>query len=103
MNTLIRELSGFSNFQNYASLLGDISFDTMKDMLDNISETNLHFNNDDRTFKRKNPYNKLLAYKEEIDDEAQKTFTIIKANLGRAVMLREIYPGCLEATYSLYV
>ncbi|XP_051160943.1 proteasome activator complex subunit 4-like [Leptopilina boulardi] len=76
----------------------------MKDILDNISETNIdYFNNDETTFKRKKPYNKLLSYADDIDDEAQKKFTTIKTNLGRAVMLREIYPGCLEATYNLYV
>lgn len=78
------------------------SNNTMKNIMD-IMEMNINLNNDERPFKRKNPYNKLLSYAEDIDDEAQKTFTLIKANLARSVMLREIYPGCLEATNNLYV
>ncbi|EFN87710.1 proteasome activator complex subunit 4B [Harpegnathos saltator] len=39
-------------------------------------------------------YNKFLPYADEIDAESQIMFAEIKENLGRAVMLREIKPGC---------
>lgn len=38
--------------------------------------------------------NKLLPYATEIEAEAQSWFSDIKANLGRAILLREIRPGC---------
>lgn len=38
--------------------------------------------------------NKLLPYANEIDAEAQVWFSEIKANLGRAILLRELRPGC---------
>jgi proteasome activator subunit 4 len=40
-------------------------------------------------------YNKLLSYMDELDTESQIWLTEIKGNLGRAVMLRELKPGCI--------
>ncbi|RLU16905.1 hypothetical protein DMN91_010974 [Ooceraea biroi] len=40
-------------------------------------------------------YNKLLPYTDELDAESRIWLTEIKANLGRAVMLRELKPGCI--------
>lgn len=39
-------------------------------------------------------YNKLLPYADELDAESQVWLAEIKENLGRAIMLREIRPGC---------
>lgn len=39
-------------------------------------------------------YNNLLPYAEKLDDESNRILATIKSNLGRAVMLREICPGC---------
>ncbi|XP_060826320.1 proteasome activator complex subunit 4-like isoform X1 [Bombus pascuorum] len=39
-------------------------------------------------------YNKLLPYADEVETETQALFAEIKANLGRAVMFNEIWPGC---------
>lgn len=39
-------------------------------------------------------YNRLLPYADQLDDESRKMFTEIKANLGKAVMLREMRPAC---------
>lgn len=40
-------------------------------------------------------YNKFLPYSEQIDDESLQLFTDIKTNLYKAVMLREMRPGCV--------
>ncbi|KZC11232.1 Proteasome activator complex subunit 4 [Dufourea novaeangliae] len=40
-------------------------------------------------------YNKLLPYANDLESESQALFAEIKANLGRAVMLREMQPGCV--------
>lgn len=47
-------------------------------------------------------YNKLLPYADELDAESQMLLTEIKENLGRAVMLREIRPGCVLWSNKLY-
>lgn len=39
-------------------------------------------------------YNKLLPYADELDSESKKTFTQIKINLSKSVLLRELHPGC---------
>ncbi|XP_065338507.1 proteasome activator complex subunit 4A-like isoform X2 [Cloeon dipterum] len=39
-------------------------------------------------------YNTLLPYSDKLDNESNHILATIKANLGRAVMLREICPGC---------
>lgn len=46
-------------------------------------------------------YNKLLPYADELDAESRKMLAEIKENLGRAVMLREIRPGCAQWTSRL--
>ncbi|XP_059471936.1 proteasome activator complex subunit 4-like [Neocloeon triangulifer] len=38
--------------------------------------------------------NRLLPYADKLDEESNRVLATIKANLGRAVMLREICPGC---------
>jgi len=40
-------------------------------------------------------YNKLLPYVNELDAESRIWLAEIKGNLGRAVMLRELMPGCV--------
>ena len=40
-------------------------------------------------------YNKLLPYVDDLEAESQALLAVIKANLGRAVMLREMQPGCV--------
>ncbi|XP_011068182.1 PREDICTED: proteasome activator complex subunit 4B-like [Acromyrmex echinatior] len=40
-------------------------------------------------------YNKLLPYANELDAESRIWLAEIKGNLGRAVMLRELTPGCV--------
>lgn len=44
--------------------------------------------------QRESVYCKLLPYADELDDESVRMLSEIKANLGRAVMLREMRPGC---------
>lgn len=39
-------------------------------------------------------YCKLLPYAEQLDDESVRMLSEIKANLGRAVMMRDMRPGC---------
>ncbi|XP_054011040.1 proteasome activator complex subunit 4B-like isoform X2 [Hylaeus anthracinus] len=46
-------------------------------------------------FQRKPKYNKLLPYVTDLETESQALLAEIKANLGRAVILREIQPGCV--------
>ncbi|CAG0897570.1 unnamed protein product, partial [Darwinula stevensoni] len=38
-------------------------------------------------------YNRFLPYSSELDDESNQLLSVIKANLGRSVMLREVRPG----------
>jgi len=40
-------------------------------------------------------YNKLLPYASELDAESRVWLAEIKGNLGRAVLLRELRPGCV--------
>lgn len=40
-------------------------------------------------------YNKFLPYASELDAESRVWLAEIKGNLGRAVMLRELTPGCI--------
>ena len=76
-------------------------FETFKSGLDYDSSTRIAPENDEWHSKRTIRFNKLLPYAEELDDEAQKLFSDIKANLARSVMLREIRPGCYESTVRL--
>ena len=46
-------------------------------------------------------YNKLLPYAERLDAESNDILSKIKGNLGRAVQLREIWPGVLFWTRKL--
>lgn len=46
-------------------------------------------------------YNKLLPYADRLDDESSEILSRIKGNLGRAVQLREIWPGVLFWTRKL--
>lgn len=46
-------------------------------------------------------YNKLLPYASELDAESRVRLAEIKGNLGRAVMLRELMPGCVFWTTRL--
>lgn len=46
-------------------------------------------------------YNKLLPYADRLDDESNEILSKIKGNLGRAVQLREIWPGVLFWTRKL--
>uniref|UniRef100_A0AAQ5XJE7 Proteasome activator complex subunit 4 C-terminal domain-containing protein n=1 Tax=Amphiprion ocellaris TaxID=80972 RepID=A0AAQ5XJE7_AMPOC len=46
-------------------------------------------------------YNKLLPYADRLDDESNDILSKIKGNLGRAVQLREIWPGVLFWTRKL--
>ncbi|KAM6956793.1 proteasome activator complex subunit 4A [Aplochiton taeniatus] len=46
-------------------------------------------------------YNKLLPYAEKLDEESNDILSKIKENLGRAVQLREIWPGVLFWTRKL--
>lgn len=46
-------------------------------------------------------YNKLLPYADKLDDESNDILSKIKGNLGRAVQLREIWPGVLFWTRKL--
>lgn len=43
-------------------------------------------------------YNRLLPYGEQIADEAASLLAEIKANLARAVMLREVKPSAVAWT-----
>ncbi|KAK1171117.1 proteasome activator complex subunit 4-like [Acipenser oxyrinchus oxyrinchus] len=46
-------------------------------------------------------YNKLLPYSDKLDEESNEILAKIKANLGRAVQLRELWPGVLFWTRKL--
>lgn len=46
-------------------------------------------------------YNQLLPYKDKLDNESNEILAQIKGNLGRAVELREIWPGVLFWTRKL--
>ncbi|XP_053495926.1 proteasome activator complex subunit 4B isoform X1 [Ictalurus furcatus] len=46
-------------------------------------------------------YNKLLPYAEKLDDESNDILSRIKGNLGRAIQLRELWPGVLFWTRKL--
>lgn len=46
------------------------------------------------TPQKENVYNKLLPYKEKLDEESNKLFFDIKTNLIKSVLAREIRPGC---------
>ncbi|XP_031439180.1 proteasome activator complex subunit 4B isoform X1 [Clupea harengus] len=46
-------------------------------------------------------YNKLLPYADKLDNESKEILAKIKANLGRAVQLRELWPGALFWTRKL--
>lgn len=46
-------------------------------------------------------YNELLPYKDKLDEESNEILAQIKGNLGRAVQLREIWPGVLLWTRKL--
>ncbi|KAJ8924060.1 hypothetical protein NQ315_006837 [Exocentrus adspersus] len=44
--------------------------------------------------QKENVYNKLLPYGEQLDEESNKLFADIKTNLVKAVLAREMRPGC---------
>lgn len=46
-------------------------------------------------------YNQLLPYADKLDGESNEILAKIKANLGRAVQLRELWPGALFWTKKL--
>lgn len=46
-------------------------------------------------------YNQLLPYKDKLDEQSNEFLAQIKGNLGRAVQLREIWPGVLFWTRKL--
>ena len=46
-------------------------------------------------------YNRLLPYNEGIDEEMVSQLQQIKANLGRAVQMRDIHVGCNHWTSQL--
>ncbi|XP_029164235.1 proteasome activator complex subunit 4B-like isoform X2 [Nylanderia fulva] len=48
-------------------------------------------------------YNRFLPYADSLDKESQEWLAEIKGNLGRAVMLRELNPGCVLWTNRLNV
>ncbi|KAL0124071.1 hypothetical protein PUN28_006100 [Cardiocondyla obscurior] len=48
-------------------------------------------------------YNKFLPYASELDAESQAWLAEIKGNLARAVMLRELTPGCIYWLGELYL
>lgn len=52
-------------------------------------------------YQRGVSYEKLLPYADELDDEARILLADIKGNLGRAVMLRQLQPGCILWTAKL--
>jgi len=45
--------------------------------------------------------NRLLPYSDQLDNESQRLLIEIKGNLGRAVLLKELKPGCLLWTHRL--
>lgn len=44
---------------------------------------------------------KFLSYAEDLDEESNSLFAEIKGHLGRAVMLRRLYPDCFLWTLKL--
>lgn len=44
--------------------------------------------------QKENVYNKLLPYSEELDKESLLMLKSIKENLSKAVIMRELRPGC---------
>lgn len=46
-------------------------------------------------------YNKLLPYADKLDEESNKLFIDIKTNLAKAVLAREMRPGCMVWTTRL--
>lgn len=48
---------------------------------------------DDFTPQKEIVYNQLLPYAERLDQEAVELLAEIKANLSRAVLVRELWPG----------
>lgn len=48
---------------------------------------------DDFTPQKEIVYNQLLPYAERLDQEASELLADIKANLSRAVLVRELWPG----------
>jgi len=45
--------------------------------------------------QKETPYNKLLPYSAQLDDESQEMLKDIKGQLGKCVMLKELKPGCI--------
>ncbi|XP_046740797.1 proteasome activator complex subunit 4-like [Diprion similis] len=77
-----------------------------EDMTDNDFEDELTIDSSGGSLRfqsqREIFYNKLLPYANVIDAEAQTLFEEIKANLGRAILLRELDVGCSIWTARLY-
>lgn len=44
--------------------------------------------------QKENAYNKLLPYADKLDEESTTLFHDIKTNLVKAVLAREMRPGC---------
>ncbi|XP_076659583.1 proteasome activator complex subunit 4A [Halictus rubicundus] len=53
-------------------------------------------------YQRELIYNKLLPYVDELESDSQALFAEIKGNLGRAIMLRELQPGCVVWVIRLF-
>ena len=51
--------------------------------------------------QREYPYDRLLPYAAELDEDARKLLDEITGELGRAVMLRKIHPDCIVWTSKL--
>ena len=51
--------------------------------------------------QRETPYNKLLPYAEQLDEESNKQLAEIKTFLGRAIQLRDIKIGASHWTGQL--
>lgn len=46
-------------------------------------------------------YNRLLPYADKLDDESSEQLALIKANLGRAIQLRDLKIGATHWTCQL--
>ncbi|XP_015178192.1 PREDICTED: proteasome activator complex subunit 4B-like [Polistes dominula] len=69
-----------------------------------LKDSNMNKNcnsNKNKKYQMEYVYNKLLPYYKELENESETMLADIKGNLGRAVMYREIEPGCLLWTKRL--
>ena len=51
--------------------------------------------------QRECPYIRMLPYADRVDGEAAASLALIKVQLGRAVRLRELWPGVMFWSRSL--